>query len=898
MRYVGAFGAWIARLVNLVPGGRHERELDAELRAHVGLHVEENLRAGMHPAEARRVAHARLGGVEQVKERCREVRPFRWIGTTWLDLTLGLRMLRKYWGLTLVGGLAMTIAIGIGGGVFAIFHTVWGATLPLDDGNRVVAVQTWDAGARQGRGTALGDFERWRDDLRSLVDVGAFRTVERSLTDGDGPAETVSVAEMTASGFGLARVPPLLGRPLVEADARDGAAAVVVIGYETWQQRFLSDSGVVGRRIRLGTTDHTVVGVMPDDFAFPMNHSFWTPLRTDLATSLPDRGPGGVVFARLAPGVTIDSARAELATIGLLPPAPGAPETGERVAPRLVPYTLAFAADLDGWMIRLVLFLVTLLLVPPCANIAILVYARTVTRQEEFAARYALGASRGRIVSQLFIEVLVLSGGAAVMALLLLRMGLSRVLLSGDEPFWIDLTLSSTTVLFTAGLAMLAALIAGLIPAIQATGRLMQSGLRTLSSRTGPQLGRTWTALVVVQVALSLGALPTAVELGWGTLRSGLLGPGFAAEEFLTARLTMERESPLTAENGTDRRQFADRFADRQTELVRQLESEPGVRGVTVSAALAPEAPWALIEVDSVSAPSEVLSGQLSGHRSQFNQVDDLFFDVFNVPLLTGRGFNTGDLEPERAAVIVDQTFVQQIMGDGNPLGTRVRHASAMSGRTLPAALAGRWFEIVGVVADLRANTDAANVYHPAPPPGQLQPVRLTLRTGPGVAGVPGRLREMAAALDPTLRVDELRSLDEIYLQQRQGNNLGASALAVVTLSVLLLSAAGMYALMSFTVARRRREIGIRSALGAQPRHLLAGIFRRALGQVAVGALVGVLAALVLGVYLPVEELGGWHVPGVLPAAATIMMLVGLLSTAGPARRSLQIEPSEALRDS
>ena len=637
---------------------------------------------------------------------------------------------------------------------------------------------------------------------------------------------------------------------------------------------------------------------MPEHFAFPVNHRFWTPLRTDLAAALRGVGQASVVFARLAPGVTLEGARAELATIGLSPPAAGASETDERLAPRLVPYTLAFVADLDGWMIRLVLFLVTLLLVPPCANIAILVYARTVTRQKEFAARYALGASRGRIVSQIFVEVLVLSGGAAALALLLLRLALGRVLFNaGDAPFWIDLSLSSTTVLFTAGLAVLAAVVAGLVPAVQATGRLMQSGLRALNSRSSLRLGRTWTALVVVQVALSLAALPTAVELGWGTLRSGLMGPGFAAEELLTARLAMERETPVTAENETAQRRFASRFGDRQTELVRLLRSEPGVRAVTVSAAVPPEAPFALVEVDGVAAPSELLSGQMSGHRARFNQVDDMFFDVFDVPLLTGRGFNAGDLESARAAVIVDRTFVRQIIGDGNPLGSRVRYVGGMSGRALPAALAGRWYEIVGVVADLHANTDSASMYHPAASPGQLQPVRLTLHTGPDVAAVADRLREMTAVLDPTLRVDELRTLDEIYLQQQRGNNLGASALAVVTLSVLLLSAAGMYALMSFTVARRRREIGIRSALGAQPRRLLAGIFRRALGQVAVGALVGVLAALALGSYLPVEELGGWHVPGVLPGTAGLMIVVAILAAAGPARRGLRVEPTEALRD-
>ncbi len=181
--------------------------------------------------------------------------------------------------------------------------------------------------------------------------------------------------------------------------------------------------------------------------------------------------------------------------------------------------------------------------------------------------------------------------------------------------------------------------------------------------------------------------------------------------------------------------------------------------------------------------------------------------------------------------------------------------------------------------------------------PGQIHPVSLALRVGPTAASVASRLREITTALDPTLLVDEVRPLDEVYRQSRAGNNIPVYLLAVVTLSVLLLSAAGMYALMSFTVARRRREIGIRSALGAQPRRLLAGVFKRALGQVAAGAVGGVLAALLLGYYLPIEEMGGWNVPGVVPAAAALMVVVGLLSAVGPARRGLRIEPTEALRE-
>jgi predicted permease len=886
--------------------GRQEHELDAELRAHLELHIDENLRAGMDPTEARRVAHARLGGVEQVKERCREIRPFRWLGGFWLDVKLGLRMVRKSWGLTLVGGLAMTIVIGIGAGVFAFVDMTFWGKLPLDEGDRVVAIQTWDAAAHRRHDTSRLDFERWRDDLRSVEDIGAFQTVERTMVGvaADGAAEPVSIAQMTASGFQLTRVPPLLGRPLVEEDERDHANPVVVIGYDVWQSRFAGEPAVVGQTVRLGDTMHTVVGVMPEHFAFPLNYSVWAPLRADRSGDLRDAGPSGVVFARLAPGVTMEGAQAELTTLGLLPSAESS-ETDAQLHPRVVPYTFAFTGDFEqgeaGWAISLILFLVTLLLVPPCANIAILVYARTVTRQEEFGARYALGASRGRIVGQLFIEVLVLAAGAAGVALLLVREAISRVQrflgpeLVDGAPFWWDFTLSFRTVLFAAGLAVVAATVAGVVPALKATGRRMQSGLGSLGSRTSMQLGATWTVLVVAQVAFSMAALPVAVEMAYGTLRSGILGPGFSAEEYLTARVMMDRETRPGPEGDAvaGRRPFAARFGSLQAELVRQLEAEPEVLGVTVAAATPNEARWRFVDVDTAETPGEsIFTGN---HLVRSLQVDDVFFDVYDLPLLTGRGFDAGDFEPERAAVVVNRTFADTLLGDGNPLGRRVRYFNTEN-PDAPVAADERWYEIVGVVADQFANTRRGTMFHPASP-GQIHPTSFALRVGSNPAGVSSRLREITSALDPALRVDQVRSLDEIHRQQQEGNYLGASALTAVTLSVLLLSAAGMYSLMSFTVNQRRREIGIRSALGAQPRRLLSGIFRRAVGQLAAGTVGGVLAALLLDYYVPAEEAGGWNIPGVIPLAAMFMMVIGLLAAAGPARRGLRVEPTEALRD-
>ena len=455
---------------------------------------------------------------------------------------------------------------------------------------------------------------------------------------------------------------------------------------------------------------------------------------------------------------------------------------------------------------------------PPCLNIAILIYARTVTRQEEFAARYALGASRGRIVVQLCVEVLVLSSAAGAMALILTRPILTQIgeiirrfpQLDGSLPFWVDFGFSWRAALFVAGLSVVAALIAGLVPALQATGRVLPTALRSLGSRTGIPLGATWTALIVAQVGLALAGLPSTMELAWGHLRPAVLGPGFAAGEFLTARLTVDSQRVPSAE--ADLPAFAAHVRSLQAEVVRQIEAEPGVSGVTLAAALPGAEPSTFIEMDEGAA-----GGRRVRRYVRANQVDRAFFTVFDVRALAGRTFDGRDFGGATTA-IVDQTFVRQVMGDDNALGRRVRPVPA------PGSEAGPWYEIVGIVPDRPANTSLGRMYVPAlaGAHGPASPIQLALHAGPDPAAMSRRLQEIGTNLDPTLRLDNVRRLDEVYGETQMSSNLTSYALAVVTLSVLLLSAAGLYALMSFTVTRRRREIGIRMALGAPPGRMLA----------------------------------------------------------------------------
>lgn len=475
----------LARIRGFLHPAASDADFDQELELHLAMAEEDKVRRGLSPEQARREARLELGGTAQLREAARAARGLPWLETFWLDGKLGLRMLRRSWGLTLVGGLAMAVTIGLGASTFTIWDTFAGTRLPLDEGERIVAIQPFDKAAqRVDRATPLADFRRWRETLKSVEHVSAMRPIDPAVITRDGAIGSVPAAEMTASGFQLARVQPLLGRTFIAEDERDGADPVAVIGYPLWQSGFSSDPAVLGQRIQIGDTPHTVVGVMPEGFRFPLNQRLWIPLRTNPLGEVRPGSTDVVVFARLVPGATLEGAHAEVTTVGLMPHDAAAGTTAQR-EPRVMPDAAGMVPSVNRnrWLAGVIFLLGALLLIPPCANIAILVYARTVTRRDEFTVRTALGASRGRIVMQLFVEVLVLAAGAGIAGFFLARQlsgRLSRIVLPtmdpGNLPFWMDIKPSFATVLFVAGLSVLAAAIAGAVPAFRVTGRWRRSG--------------------------------------------------------------------------------------------------------------------------------------------------------------------------------------------------------------------------------------------------------------------------------------------------------------------------------------------------------------------------------------------------------------------------------------
>ena len=846
-----AMREWTSRLGGVFGRSRSDQDLEQELRLHLELVEQDLLRQGLSPEAAAREARVRIGRPAQAMELLRDRRGVPSLSAFWLDAKLGLRMLRKHWGLTLIGGLTLVVSMTIGASVFNLVHALRGTALPIEDGDRVVVIQPFDPETRQIRDSSREDFARWRAGMRTVENVSAFRAVQRNLIAAGAPPAPVTVAEMSASGFPLFRTTPHLGRFLLPEDELGGAPPVLVIGYNVWRPQFSADPGVLGRQVRLDGVPHTIVGVMPRRFAFPVNHRYWTSLR-------PDGVDRVVVFARLAAGASVEAANAEVQPLGFQPP----------LQSRVVPYVsgLGLAGGPGDPIFAFLPFALPLLLVPPCANIAILIYARTVARQGEFAARSALGASRGRIVSQILIEVLLLAAGAAAVAVLLASQTsvlLQNVLAFGDRPFWLNFELSYQTILYAAGLAAIAAMIAGGIPAMRATGSWTHSGMHALKGGSNPRLGKVWTAVVVAQVALSVAVVPVVTELAWNTMKPAILGPGFDARPFLTARLAMDN---------TD-----GRFAALREAVVRQLKAEPGVTAVTLSETVPFEERDVLIELEGAAEKKSV----------SLNHVDEAFFQTFAVPLLAGRSLSASDANPAQGAVLVNRAFAQRILGGGNPMGRRVRPVNA------PA------YEIVGVVGDLHPESQPV-MYRPLDAP--RHEVRITLRAGRTAAPHLGRrLQDIVAALDPSVRVDDLQTLDEIHWRLSIAGLAGGGVIASLTLAAVLFSVAGIYTSMAFALVERRREIGIRAALGAPPARLIAGAFRRVLLPVGVGMVLGSVAAGMLESYLSpllFDQSGARPLPWILPAAEAFVLLTALIALWGPVRRALRVDPFATLRES
>ena len=815
------------------------------------------------------------------------------IGMSWLDVKLGVRMLLKYPGLTIAGGLALAIAIGIGAAWYDLMGDVMRPKLPLPDGDRIVEVEMRDSVNIQDERRVLHDFVGWRRDVRTIEELGAYRTLERNLILEGARPEPVTVAEISASAFRLTRVPPLMGRPLLESDEQLGAPPVVVLGYLVWQGRFAGRTDVIGATVQLGRTQATVVGVMPEGFAFPINHRMWVPLQLQPSGYGPLEGAGIRVFGRLAPASTQAQANAELVALGERTAA-ASPRTHEHLRPRVLAYGGESPGDRSWFELFMTHLPILLVLAVACANVGTLIYARTATRDAEIAVRYALGAARGRIVGQLFVEALILAalsaGVGLVAANFALKWGMAAYY-SGQTsalPFWINPGLKPTTVVFAAGLTVLGAALLGIFPALKVTGAHAHAKLKNLGAGGSTlRFGWVWTTVMILQVALTVVCMIPARGISDESWRDIRIRGQFPTKEYLAARVTLDRE-PNTAAGEETPAAFAARLERTYAELERRIAQEPGVVAVTFGDRLpgmGVAVRRAEVEVTPEAAPVPISTLWMAA-------VGPRYFEAFQIPLVAGRNFHDGDRAADARTVLVNEAFVRRYMNGASPVGRRVRYASNDPAKAQP------WLDIVGVVRDVGMTPtdlgEAPYVFRAASPSTAF-PLVMGVRIGGDAEALVPRLRAIALGLDPTLRLDDMRSLDDLAWRQDVPQMVMAGAIATVVGLGLFLSAAGIFSLMSVSVARRTKEIGLRAALGATPGRLVVGIFSRALVLIGSGIAAG--NAVLITIVSLSDEVDLVDMSGGLLAISAVMLTVGLLACIEPARRALRIQPTDALKE-
>lgn len=823
------------------------------------------------------------------------IRRAPFVGFSWIDVKLGFRMLFKQPILSLVAGL--TLAIGIPAAL-AMTHLMnaYGADLPVDEGDRIVGLRYWDAVAGRPRMQLLHDLVAWRQALTSVEVLGAARVTPLNVHSPDGRADAVAGSEVTASVFDLLRVPPLLGRTLLAVDEVEGAPDVVVISEDLWESRFGRDPQIVGKPIGVGRRTPTVVGVMPAGFRFPSVGHVWLPLRADPAEYEVGEGPDLLVVGRLADGVSRSRAQAELTTVGNTLAAEY-PEPYRSLRAEVVPFhVLAIGWPIGGvaslWEFQLLQLLCFALLAVVCGNIGTLILARTAMRLNELSVRTALGASRLRILSQLFVEALVLALGATgaglVLAQLVFIPAVGQLGPQGGLPYWIDLDLGPSSVVLALAVGAGCAVVAGVLPAIKATSPRIQENLQRNSRGSTLKFGPVTSVLIVTEVALSVGFLcfGTAALMSYGRDLSGQAD--FDMDRYLLASL--RTPEVVWAEGGEPAADsvFRRRAAENAEELRDRIQAEPAVVRVAMG-----------LHVPGRRYPERRIS--VDGGPEAWMPMGDVHFDYFRdlgLRVVEGRGFSSSDVEAapdeRHPVVVVNEQFVERMLGGGEAVGRTLTWIPTGASPPYPT------YDIVGVVETFGTNVAdperRAALYRPMAS-ADRQPMGYVIELANGDAtGFIPRLRTMAADVDPAAVVQSPESVADYVERTRLDDTLGSLGLIILSAVGMLLAATGLYALVSVTVSQRTKEIGIRTALGAGAADVVVTIARRAFVQLAVGVALGSAGgAVILAQFANDAEFGVPSVPALIAGVAGAVTLLTVLACLQPTLRGLRIQPTEAL---
>ncbi|HEY3853300.1 MAG TPA: ABC transporter permease [Verrucomicrobiae bacterium] len=867
-----------SRLRALFGKRKLDGEMDEEMRSHIELRTRANLAAGMRADDARSVAMREFGWTESIKETCRDQRGVSWIETLVQDTRYGLRQLRKNPGFTIIAVLTLALGIGANTAIFSFVNAILLRPLPFKDSDRLVMLfESWPAQSsyKNAVGPILGDWRRMSTAFEGLAAMnhGTF------ILTGRGQPESLRVPMVSANTFSLLRVKPLLGRDFLPEEETYGKGAVVLLSYEYWSDRFGRDTNIVGQSITLNSVPFQVVGVMPPHTYFPDGAApFWTPLTFSPGYLQQRHNHQLTVYGRLKPGVSLAQARADMNRVAAQMSAPDAEK--DKWGAEVYPWQEIMVGD-SRTILLVLLGSVGMVLLIGCVNVANLLLARSASRQREFSIRGALGASRLQIIRQLLTESLLLSvlGGAA--GIFLANFGLKALVRLGSSSLprvWEGIHLDATSLAFTTLATLATALIFGLAPAIQ-TGRTALSSELNDSSRgssSGQKRQRVRMTLVVAEVALSLLLLVSAGLLmrSFGNLLSQHLG--YTSENLITMGVSLPDK---TYPDQAAKTRFIGQFLER----VRAL---PGVQSSAMAFGIPLSNHGADLTVSFPDAPPRA-AGEAAD--AGYEQISPGYFQAMGISFVQGRDFTDQDREKTSSVLIVDEAFVKNFKLGDHVLGQRVNVGDGTDNA-----------EIVGVVKEIRhsglAEEPRGEMYRP------LQQacfgyVTLVVRTQTDPAAMTREIRSTLAEIDKDLPLTEIQTMTQMVSASVGQQKLSMQLLAAFAGVALLLAVIGLYGVLSYNVAQRTQEIGIRMALGAQSGEVIRLVLKQGVGLALAGIAVGLVGALAFTRVMRSMLFGiSPSDPLTLIGISCVLGIVALLASWLPARRAAKVDPMVALR--
>jgi predicted permease len=880
---------FVQRFGGLFNKQRQDRELEDEIESHLQLHIEDNLRLGMTPEEARREAMIKLGGIESTKEAYRDQRGLPVLETLWQDVRYGVRMLRKNPGFTAVAVLTLALGIGANTAIFSVVNAVLLRPLPYPEPGQLVQLRVdW----RGKPSSVIGSptFVEVKAQSQSLARIAAYSGGAMTLT-GVGSAERVVAGAVTADFFPLLGVHPALGRNFTREEDTPNGPKAAILGHGLWQSRFGGDAAVLGRTITLSEQSYTVVGILPARFQYPEQFQLWTPLALgETGGTFVEYGEGMLLLkaiARLKPGVTLEHAQTELQTIAqrVQPARSGGARAmgtgGSRgdSALTLVGLHEQVVGDVKGALLVL-LGAVGFVLLIACANVANLLLARAAARQREMAVRAALGAGRLRVVRQLLTESLLLSLAGGGLGLLVAFWGVRALgpWSGASLPAMHRIGIDAWVLAFTFGIAVITGLVFGLAPIFQASRMDVNAALKEEGrGDTGGHRNRLRHLLVVTEVALALVLLIGAGLLIKSFSRLREVNPGFRTHGVLTFQVTLTggKSSPQKVN-----------FIE---QIVERLKTLPGVQAAAATDSL-PLTPFARITAAEIEGRppidwSNVKPGEVRPASRPTVTLD--YFNAMGIQVRNGRAFTSQDARPGAGTVVVNEAFEKHHFPGESAVGKRIR-------------LGKSWLTVVGVVNDVRQKGLAGDVMLEVYTPvleDAGEALSFVIRVTGEPAGLLSAVRGVVAEVAPNQPLHNVMTMEQRLANTTTSRRLNTALLGSFAGVALLLAVVGIYGVMSYAVTQRRREIGVRMALGAQKSDVLGLIIHGGLRLTLLGVAIGLAGAFVLTRYLS-SLLYSVKATDPLTFLGIALALTGvaLLACWLPARRAARTDPMVALR--